>query len=91
VYTVFPNKEKDFFRGISQQLNWANLGGAVKFNYLRRLNDKLFFDVMLQGLYLNNKRDVAPKLTVDGHSATLNYIGLSFSACLTLKLGKYHE
>jgi hypothetical protein len=91
VYAILPNKEKDFFTGISQQAHWVNLGGNVKFNYLRPLTDKLFLDIMAQGFYVNNKSDLPPKITLAQSAATLNYIGGTISVGLTLKLGKLIE
>lgn len=91
VYAVLPNKEKDFFAGISQQAHWVELGGDVKFNYLRGLTDHLFLDIMAQGFYVNNKSDLPPRIGLNDKFATLNYIGGTLSVGLTLKVGKLIE
>ncbi len=88
-YLILPNKEKDFFAGISQQAHWINLGLDVKFNYLRRLTDNLFLDFMAQGFFVNNKTGLAPEFVLGPTSATLNYIGGTFSIGLSLKVGDY--
>ncbi len=87
-YAIMPNKEKDFFTGISQQLHWVNLGMNLKFNYLRRLSTNLFLDFMIQGFYINDKTGLAPVFSLGPTSATINYIGGTASIGLTLKVGE---
>jgi hypothetical protein len=92
-YVIYPDKTKDAFTGISTMIDWINLGGTLRFCYLRRITDALWFDCMLQGIYLRNHPELAPTYTYgnDGTKATLDFLGVTASVGLTLKIGKHFE
>lgn len=88
-YAKLPNDEEDNFAGgTSHASNWANIGGNAKLNYMYGFNKKLYLNLMLQGIYVNNQKDVAPRLVLDGHQATHTLIGGGVSLGLTYKVGK---
>lgn len=91
-YAVYPDKTKDAFAGISTMIDWINLGGNLRFCYLRRITDALWFDFMMQAVYVRNHPELAPTYAyVNGAKATLDFMGVTASVGLTLKLGKHFE
>lgn len=88
-YVILPNKEVDHFTGISQRDSWAEIGVNLRFELMHHLNDYLQFDFMLQGFYVKNTKEVAPRIKYFDTEATLSYMGLTASAGITLKLGEY--
>lgn len=92
-YAVYPDKTKDAFAGISTMMDWINLGGNLRFCYLRRITDAIWLDCMLQAVYLRNHPGLAPKYSYgnNGAAATLDFIGVTGSIGLTLKIGKHFE
>ncbi|RYD71842.1 MAG: hypothetical protein EOP53_22960 [Sphingobacteriales bacterium] len=88
-YVELPNGEVDNFTGgASHTSGWVNIGGNAKINYLRNLSNKLLMNLQLQGIYVNNKKDVAPRLVYQGTEATHTLIGAGISAGLTYKIGE---
>jgi hypothetical protein len=92
-YVLYPDKTKDAFAGISTTMDWINLGGDLRLCYLRRITDALWLDVMMQAVYLRNHPELSPKYSYgnNGAAATLDFIGVTTSVGLTLKLGKHFE
>lgn len=91
-YVVYPDKTKDAFAGISTTMDWIELGGDLRFCYLRRITDAIWLDFMMQAVYLRNNRQLAPTYTyANGSKATLDFMGVTASVGLTLKIGKHFE
>lgn len=89
-FVKFANGQKDYFAGgISANQTWINLGLNLQLNFYKPLNDHLMFNYGIQGAFLNNSKDIAPRIKYSNNTAaTLTFNGVILNAGLTLKIGK---
>lgn len=89
-YVQLPNGEIDYMAGgVSANNNWTNLGLNLKLMYLKPLSDKLLFNVLASGIFINNEKEVAPRIKLGSEEATMTLNGVTFGAGLTYKFGGY--
>ncbi len=90
-YAQYPDGTKDAFVGVSGMMSWVNLGGTARINYLRRMTDVIWFDLMCQAFYLKNHPELSPNFSYNAEKATLDFIGVTLSAGITFRLGKHYD
>lgn len=89
-YVQLPNGEVDYRAGgVSANNNWTNLGMNLKFMYLKPISDNLLFHFQASGIYINNEKEVAPRITLGSTEATLTFKALTVGAGLTYRFGAY--
>lgn len=89
-YIRLPNGELDYMAGgVSANNNWTNLGMNLKLMYLKPIGDKLLFNVLASGIFINNDKEVAPRIILGSEAATMTLKGVTFGAGLTYKFGEY--
>lgn len=88
-FVELPNNQRDFFSGgISANQSWINLGMNLQLNFYKSINDNTLFSYGLQGAFMNNQKDIAPRIKSGNHEATLTFNGILLNAGITFKLGK---